>query len=163
MCMCVCVFNPAGNKWELARSYKEVEQMCVSSNRGSSVNVPPPPSYPNQEFARYPPPPAPAPTSRGGTEGGVGPAVTLDARGVRSQARGMAQPSPSDVAPQVQGLKVALPPVTSSTSVDRALPIQMDGGRTAAHPAPQPASPTVALARATLDEKVKTVLHQCLC
>ena len=147
VCVCVCVTSCAGNKWELSRSYKEVEQMCVSSNRGSSVSMPPPPPYLQQERIR----PSPMPTSRGGMEGGVGPAVTLDTRGVRSQVRGVVQPSQGDAAPQLQGLKVALPPVTAP--VERVIPIQMDGGRTVYQP--QSTAQTAAMARVTLDDKVE--------
>ena len=121
--------------------------MCISSNRASSVSMPPPPPYPHQEHIR----PLPVPTSTGGMEGGVGPAVTLDTRGVRSQVRGVMQPTPGNTAAQVQGLKVALPPVKAP--VERVIPIQIDGGRTEYQR--ESNVPAMAMARVTLDDKVK--------
>ncbi|XP_070209823.1 OTU domain-containing protein 7B-like [Littorina saxatilis] len=122
------------NKWNLPSSYKEVEQMCVSSYR-NSANYTSPPPYPSND-------PVPlGPTSRGGTEGGVGPAVTLDTRGIRPNPQGQ----------QGQGLTVALPPVAAS--VERVIPIEIEGGTMMYHPKSS-APATAGMARVTQDEKV---------
>lgn len=143
------------NGWVLSTSYKEVEQMCVSGNRSSAASMHPPYRHPYKEPIR---PQVFAMASRGGTEGGIGPAVSLDLRGIRPPARY----SFGDNIPQshpMQGLKVALPPVTAS--VERIIPIHVEGGRTVipAQTSAQGSSkwanpPSVAMARVTLNEKV---------
>ncbi|KAL8613400.1 hypothetical protein ACOMHN_057120 [Nucella lapillus] len=139
------------NRWNLAKSYKEVEQMCVSSHRVPTV---PPPAYTQLLATRSTSSPA-AVASRGGMEGGVGPAVSLDTRGVRPSGRVI----PGDPGPQVhpaEGLKVMLPPVRAPA--ERVIPVQVEGGRTVfqSQSGGGSADPTAAAAvsRIALNEKV---------
>jgi hypothetical protein len=115
--------------------------------------------------------------SRGGMEAGIGPAVSLDTKGVRppvsnSVGDGRQQAYPNQGSTQaytnqgtpqlhaVQELKVALPPVTAP--VERVIPIQVEGGRTvynaqssvSGRGSPVPTGP---MARVTLEEKVRFI------
>ncbi|XP_076443310.1 uncharacterized protein LOC143281908 [Babylonia areolata] len=136
------------NRWKLPASYKEAEQMCISSSRPKPTV--PPPGYPYQEGPRG----GGAAPSRGGMEGGIGPAVSLDTRGVRAGGRVLVAGDPGPQVLPMQGLTVRLPPVKAQE--ERVIPVRLDGGRsqyqsqsmTLAHP------PTTTLARISLEDKM---------
>ncbi|KAK7481333.1 hypothetical protein BaRGS_00027413 [Batillaria attramentaria] len=157
-------------------SYREVEQMCISSNRNSQAP-------PSQTSGRPAPPPysqvgSPAPTqaarpygpvSGGGMVGGVGPAVVFDPRMIRppvgaEPARAAAMSGGAVPQGVAEGLRVALPPVRAPA--ERVIPIQVEG-RTVCNPQstaggvvasgvpPDPVQSSAAgVARVTLNEKV---------
>ena len=81
----------------------------------------------------------------------MGPAVSLDTRGVRSIG-------PSPQIHRMEGLKVALPPLGGPK--ERIIPIQVEGGRSAYQPQSSAAvvPPSSSMARVILDEKVMTVV-----
>lgn len=139
------IYYIAGNSWDLPKSYREAEQMCIRSSQNTQPQVPSPPysiavstkkhlecgkefqilnEQPKDSRQSY--------LTSGIMVGGVGPAVVFDHRSSRSQGP-LSVPQSTENRPptsqpnalRLSGLQVALPPMIAPT--ERVVPIMVEG------------------------------------